>query len=212
MRDAQERARAYAVLAALFRAPTGEVLASLRAEGLGTLAGALEALGDDAALCEALAALRESLADASPAALRSAYDRTFEPTCGLACPPHETAHLDGGPQAQLLRTYRLADVAGFYRAFGVEPVPGSERADHVALELEFLHLLAVKEAVALGEPDAEHVAVCREAARHFVDDHLGDFAPRLAARLAEGAAHPLYAAAGRLLEGFVARDAARLAA
>ena len=74
---------------------------------------------------------------------------------------------------------------------------------------EFMQLLAVKEAVALGaEGQGEHAEVCRSASRAFLRDHLGAWVPRLAKRLDEGAEHPLYAAAGRLLDRFVVFDGA----
>ena len=68
----------------------------------------------------------------------------------------------------------LADVAGFYRAFGVEPAARvSERADHVAVQLEFLYLLAYKEGHALRRDGPERVELCRDAQRAFLRAHLG---------------------------------------
>ena len=145
--------------------------------------------------------------------LCDAYERIFEASGGLCCSPNETDHVADSPQEGLRRTYELADVAGFYRAFGVEVQPGTERADHVAAELEFMHLLAVKEVVTIDQSDAEERAeICREAARDFLRDHLGRFAPRLAERLEEASTEPFYAAAGQLLDRFVAGEAQRLGA
>ncbi|MFQ5873874.1 MAG: molecular chaperone, partial [Dehalococcoidia bacterium] len=137
----------------------------------------------------------------------------FDESSGLRCVPNEMAQLDGMPQLELTRTFELADIAGFYRAFGVEVSPGSERADYITTELEFMHLLAVKESIALQEEgEGEHAEVCRGASRAFLRDHLGRWAPRLGARLVEANADPVYSAAGQLLGSFVAFDAARIEA
>jgi TorA maturation chaperone TorD len=110
-----------------------------------------------------------------------------------------------------VRPSGVADVAGFYRAFGVEPISASERPDHISAELEFMQLLAAKEAVALGdEGEGERAAVCREAARAFLRDHLGRFVERFADAVEAGTREPFYLAAARLLAGFVTHDAARL--
>lgn len=208
------RALGYRALAQLFRPPEPAGLDSLRSRELPGLEEALEGLGADEGLREEVARLRGALDAAEEGPLRRAYEETFEPSGGLRCPPHETAQPIPSPQHAMRRTFELADVAGFYRAFGVETVPGGERPDHVAVELEFMHLLAVKEAVAHGEaPQAdEHLRLCREAQRSFLQDHLGQLAPALARSLAESAASPVYAAAGAVLAAFVAEDARRLGA
>lgn len=71
----------------------------------------------------------------------------------------------------------LADVAGFYRAFGVTPAARqAERQDHVAMQLEFLYLLAYKEGHALRHDGAERAELCRDAQRAFLRAHLGRWA------------------------------------
>ena len=141
--------------------------------------------------------------------LRRGYHDAFDESSGLCGVPNEMAQLDGMPQLELTRTFELADVAGFYRAFGVQVSRGSERPDHITAELEFMPLLAVKEAIAIQEEgDGEHAEVCREAAGAFLQDHLGRWALRLGERLMAANPHPVYSAAGRLLSGFVAYDTA----
>jgi DMSO reductase family type II enzyme chaperone len=204
-----DRACVYRGLAGLFRPPDPQGLDELRARGLPELRAALGRLGADAELLGAARAVATRLDETESGRVESGYEQTFEASGGLRCPPNETPHTQDTGEKALLRTYELADVAGFYRAFGVEVTPGSERPDHIAAELEFMHLLAVKEAVAEDEEAAaEHAAICRDATRAFLRDHLGNFAPRLAERLAETAADPLYADAGRLLSRFVAFDMA----
>ncbi|NIO03931.1 MAG: hypothetical protein GTN74_04765 [Proteobacteria bacterium] len=65
----------------------------------------------------------------------------------------------------------MADIAGFYRAFGVGF--GKERADHLSTELEFMRLLALKEAKALLDRQKENLAICNSAQKRFLHSHLG---------------------------------------
>jgi len=213
LRASLDRARVYRALARLFGPPDAQALDALRRNELPALRGALERLGSDAALTGAVDEVTRLLACADPGSLQRGFQATFEASGGLRCSPNEASHTADTPGHALTRTVEIADVAGFYRAFGVEVAPGTERPDHITAELEFMHLLAVKESVARSEGgEEEHVAVCRDAARTFLRDHLGRWAQRFAERLKEVADDSVYAAAGRLLGGFVASDAERLGA
>ena len=208
-----DRARIYRGLAHIFQVPDDGLLEDLRLHELPELRAALRRLGVDPKLQEAAQELVASLGAGRSESLERSYHETFDASGGLLCPPNEASHVADSPSRELTRTYDLADVAGFYRAFGVEVVPGSERPDHITAELEFMHLLAVKEMLAQGEDDgAEHAAICRDAARAFLRDHLGRWTDRFAARLEETGADPAYVAAGRVLDRFVALDTARLGA
>ena len=70
---------------------------------------------------------------------------------------------------------RLADLAAFYHAFGLEVAEDAgERHDHLCLELEFMCVLAAKEAYAHEHQlDAEQLAQCRDAQKTFLREHLG---------------------------------------
>ncbi len=81
----------------------------------------------------------------------------------------------------------LADLAGFYHAFGLDLDPSEvkEMHDHVAVELEFYAMLLAKEAYLVAHHDEEGVAVVSDARRKFLTDHLGGFVPAIAARLGD---------------------------
>jgi TorA maturation chaperone TorD len=110
------------------------------------------------------------------------------------------------------QSQEMADIAGFYRAFGFEVGgPVRERADHVAVELEFMHILALKEAYALDSGVAEHVAICREAQGKFLQDHLGRWIGLFAQSVAHNTAEDSsYAQMARFAAAFVQADAERL--
>jgi len=82
------------------------------------------------------------------------------------CPAYETAY--AGPFA---RQRELADIQGFYRAFGLDAV--GERGDHLSVECEFTSLLCVKEALARAGNLTDEADRIRNARKAFLRDHLG---------------------------------------
>ncbi|MCC6531632.1 MAG: molecular chaperone TorD family protein [Burkholderiales bacterium] len=154
-------------------------------------------------------ALRAVLSRLSLARWRAAHVKCFGYAISKECPPYEAEY----DQANLFqKTQTLADIAGFYRAFGLETAPVlHERADHASVELEFMHFLCLKEAHAVerGESCAR-IAQCRAAQARFVERHLGTWAPGFARRLRAVAGTGLYAALARLLEAFLTAEAKRL--
>lgn len=138
-------------------------------------------------------------------ALQTAYRRTFGLT-GSLC--YETEY---GLPHEFRQSQELADLSGFYRAFGFE-VGGAvrERPDHLAVELEFMQVLALKEAYAMEQGLTEQTEICQEAQRQFLRDHLGRWLGLFAHSLALNAPEGAYLALGRFAVAFVKADAARL--
>jgi len=212
-----DRARVYRALAQVFRRPDAESVLEACERNLPELCQALERLTRDASAAESsdLIGDARTLCDhfegTDVEQLRRSHHSAFDESSGTRCAPTEMDQLGGVPQLELTRTFEMADVAGFYKAFGVEVGDGNERVDHIATELEFMNLLAVKESIALqDEGEGEHAEICRNASRAFLRDHLGRWAPRLGERLAAADGDPVYSSAGRLLGGFVALDAERI--
>lgn len=103
------------------------------------------------------------------------YLSMFGPTPAGDASPYESFY---GNSHVFMQSQQLADIGGFYHAFGVEPRQG-ERSDHLAVELEFLSYLAVKES--LGTP--EQAEICRAATRSFLRDHVGRWVRAFAVRV-----------------------------
>ncbi len=141
----------------------------------------------------------------SLAALQAAYRQTFGAAGSLA---YETEY---GLPHEYRQSQEMADIAGFYRAFGFH-VGGKvrERADHVAVELEFMHALALKEAVALDQGTAEQTEICIDGQRQFLGDHLGHWIDLFAQSVVHNAPDSLYGPLARFAAAFVAADAERL--
>jgi TorA maturation chaperone TorD len=126
-------------------------------------------------------------------------------------PPYEGAW-EEAPQVAG-KAALLADVAGFYAAFGL--VPGAAQPDvedHIAAECEFMSALALKEAYALAEGDDEGVAITGAAQARFVGDHLGRWSGTFAEALRDASPLPYYGALADLLRAWVQAEIERLGA
>jgi DMSO reductase family type II enzyme chaperone len=145
------------------------------------------------AVVDALGALAAAMQETTLDRWREAHVATFGHVTLADCPLHETACTATDPFQQ---TQALADLAGFYRAFGLE-VGGEtgERADHLAIELEFMHYLAYREAWAREHHGTAQVALIRDAQRRFLEHHLGRWAPAVARAVTTRGEEPLRTAA-----------------
>jgi len=210
--EALARSRVYAYLGAWLRYPDEASWSALaRPEERAGFAEACDALGERAPY-RALPRHRGGLPLEGldgPEALAERYAAVFGHTISKTCPPYETEY---GNLHLFQQSDHLADLAGFYRAFGVAAEAGRERLDHIAIELEFLYLLTFKEARALEEGKAEAAALCRDAQAAFVEDHIGRWAPVFARRLERADPEGPFAAAARLLADFIGAEAQALAA
>jgi DMSO reductase family type II enzyme chaperone len=138
-------------------------------------------------------------------ALQSEYRRVLGLT-GSLC--YETEY---GLPHEFRHSQELADIAGFYNAFGF--VTGGvmrERPDHIAVEFEFLYLLALKQAYALETGLDEQAEICADARRNFLHDHIGHWVGLFAESLARMAPDSVYTALARFAVTFVRADADHL--
>lgn len=201
VRDALRRAVVYRVLAGAFAYPTREHL-----DEVGRTAATSAAVDPSPPVAEALRALAHAARDADAGLLAETHVALFER--GTACPPYEGAY--GVPQMSG-KAAQLADIAGFYAAFEMTPVPAQRDVDdHIGAELDFMAALALKEGWAAAEQEGEGFEIVRSAERAFVDDHLARWAEAFAARLLEVPPPDFYGAAARLLVAWLSDDCRRL--
>jgi putative dimethyl sulfoxide reductase chaperone len=188
----------FVALGAAFLEPGPDLLARLRAA-----ADEADVLPDDLAdRTRRLAATAETL---GLDALRESFVAQFGHVAMSDAPAYETLYAGAEVFAQAAT---LADVAGFYRAFGVEPSDGLHEApDHVSLELEFVGLLVLRAAIA---PTAEARETTLSACRSFLNEHLGRWAPLFFERVKRGGGFLSDAAA--LADRLVALQCARCGA
>jgi TorA maturation chaperone TorD len=176
MRTTVWRAAIYEALALAFSYPDEDTLADLVAS--------LEALRDhsvtresgaDAAVETVLVALGAAAADQLAAAFTTLF------TGDAPYTPCETDYEHDG----FAKSRHLADIAGFYRAFGLKVAsdrPGP--SDFIATELEFMSIVAQRQALAVANGWHEQRQVCEEAQRAFLEDHLGRWIPAFCRALA----------------------------
>jgi DMSO reductase family type II enzyme chaperone len=163
---------------------------------------------DDLDLGPLLDALRQTGND-----LAAEYQRVFGLVVPRECPPYETEyHSSSEP---FFRAQQLADIAGFYRAFGLDTsLKEPERPDHLALELEFMAFLLLKKRLALEsmttDTDADHASICDEAYARFFRDHLAWWIPSFATGLRRKAGTGFYAALGQILGAVVPAERGHL--
>jgi TorA maturation chaperone TorD len=161
-------------------------------------------LEEGPALQAGAAAVAQALGDGAD--LEGEYHRLFHTE--LPATPYETEY---GPERAARKGPTLADILGFYQAFGFRPAPAAaELPDHIGVELEFLSLLLMKEADARGRGAGEEAAIAADAARTFFADHLAQWAPAFSRGLGEAARHPFYVAMANLLQVFLEGEASRL--
>jgi TorA maturation chaperone TorD len=122
--------------------------------------------------------------------LQAEHRRVFSNVITLDCPPYETLF---GNDHVFAQSHVMGDIAGFYKAFGVELSRDvHERLDHLSVELEFMHFLAYKESYARCHDGSEKTQIVVDAQKKFVKDHIGRWVPLFAKMLGKKADSGLF--------------------
>lgn len=199
------RARLYGTLAAAFDRPDETVIATVEDGSI------VEELSTAATVLEGQEATAGPLADALPAdagALRSAYAEAFGNENEATVSQYETEY---APGTLVTNTDQLADMAGFYRAFGLDVASDSrDRPDYLPTQLEFATHLLAQRAYLRTEADETGVAIVTDAWAAFVEDHLGRWVPRFADAVHEEVDAPFYRVLADLLEALLEDETERL--
>ncbi len=186
------RASCYELLAHSFAYPDEERLADLRD-------AAEEVLKSEASIpFMRLAAIAREI---GREALEPVHVSLITFSSSPDCPAFESAYLGGDAQRQ---TQRMADIAGFYHAFGVDTAEGAYRPDDLSVELGFMGFLCRKEAYALEHLGPPRARQAHKAQRTFLENHLGTWAIVFGRKFASQApAGHFYALAGTALADWV---------
>lgn len=152
--------------------------------------------------------------------LQGAVDATREATLSLAseyvalftrnvlCSPYGSRYL---VRDVLARPRVLEEVMGYYTAFGVEVDRAQpDLPDHVGTELEFVGYLLAKEVYAYEAGWVERAAICRDARRRFLGEHLLHWFPAFRDQLHVQARLPFYPAVADLTLAVLEEDARAL--
>ncbi len=128
--------------------------------------------------------------------LQGEFTYLFETS--MKAPPRETSYeLDKAGR----RSVEMADILGFYRAFGLE-VKAPYEPDSLVAELEFLSFLYQKEHFLKGEG----LEVVRSAREKFLRDHIGRWYEVFTSKVKETAEETFYPLMADLLKAFLDRE------
>lgn len=174
MANLTQRAREFTLASVLTTYPSAETRELLEGLAGPACAGALHALLQGAG----------GLEDA-----QSAYCELFD-RGGQRASLYESEY---GRMRGMSKGNTLADIGGFYQAFGltIDQERAHELVDHIAVELEFYSTLLLKQELLLRGGDEEGVFVVSDARGKFLREHLGSLAQAIAER-AEVRAEPSY--------------------
>lgn len=190
------RADIYRLLAMCFDKPSDANLEAIKGlvnelceTGLSSEEGRIEAI---------LVNLNLSLQTSAPADLLDLYTRLFLTV--TAAPPSEGSYhmAERGPI--------LADISGFYEAFGFRARESAGPPDQMKMQLAFMHYMAMKTVNAATKDNQEHLDVTLEAQRKFLDDHIGRWEKRIAQKMVEYTEYPFYLAVADLLVAWIEED------
>lgn len=111
-------------------------------------------------------------------------------------------------EKRLLMSDARDEVLALYRAAGLEKRPSwKEGEDHVALELEFMQIMANRAVECLASGDMDGATSWLSRSKGFLDDHLGAWLPLLAQSMRDFARTTFYQGLSFMLEGFAESDA-----
>jgi TorA maturation chaperone TorD len=176
---------------------------------------------EDAAVARPLALGERPLADLDPASMfarlppsTAAFNELYEDNFGLLggskCPPYETEYVPSKFTFQ--RSNMLADIAGFYAAFGLQTSSSHpDRPDHVVLECEFLAQLLYLQwqcGESSSPESASQAQVCEEALRRFLQEHAAWWLPAFAKLLARQNPDGFYDGVAQFLAALLAAERA----
>ncbi|MBS0172206.1 MAG: molecular chaperone TorD family protein [Nitrospira sp.] len=115
--------------------------------------------------------------------LQTEHRRVFTNVITLDCPPYETLF---GNDHVFAQSHVMGDIAGFYKAFGVELSKDvHERLDHLSVELEFMHFLTYKESYSRCHDGIDKTEIVVEAQKKFIKNHIGRWVPLFCRMLAK---------------------------
>ena len=118
--------------------------------------------------------------------------------------PYESVYTS---ERRLLMQDARGEILALFRANGLEKDPSFKDAeDHIALELEFMQLMALRCAEALrAGNDEEALALVRSQAT-FMEDHLMNWAPLFTMEMLKFAKTDFYRGLSHVAQGFLTAD------
>ncbi|MBT3589542.1 MAG: hypothetical protein HOK52_15435 [Candidatus Marinimicrobia bacterium] len=203
------RSTLYGAVSALFSDPESEKFSIIMASGLqGEILDAcfqLEERGNQnkITLSGLFKKLMSNLKKSKMTKIRNEFVDVFGHTLSKQIAPYALEHLKNSDV--FYRTQKLADLNGFYKAFGME-VESIERADHISTQTEFLSFLLLKEWLADQNDLYDEKEICGKAFADFHNDHFFDWVEMFSQNLAKHVDGEFYSFAGKFLSEFLRKE------
>ena len=120
--------------------------------------------------------------------------------------PYESVYTS---ERRLLMQDARTEILALFRANGLEKDPSFKDAeDHIALELEFMQLLALRCAEALRAGNSDDALALVRSQATFLDEHLMAWVPLFTTEMLKFAKTDFYRGLSRITEGFLSEDQA----
>ncbi len=132
------------------------------------------------------------------------HARLFVGPFALLAPPYGSIYLEG--ERRLMGDSTLA-VGECYQEVGLEVAAGfTGTPDHIAVELEFMHFLVVKELDALSIEQLDRAQNFRQKQRAFLERHLAAWVPDFSRSVEEQAQTKFYQSLAATTRIFIESD------
>jgi TorA maturation chaperone TorD len=199
------RSRMYELLAKSFLYPTDLIFRYIRSDEYGECLfryGSLHETDGTPRMQELISSSRSEVLKRED--MESEYNRLFAHLGSAKCPPYESEY---GFDNIFQKTHAMADIAGFYRAYGLEVADtDTERVDFIATELEFMSYLLMSETYARANGIRQQVDVAIDTQKKFLRDHLGRWMGVFSTILIDSTKNPFYHSLGNAVQEFVERE------
>ncbi len=130
--------------------------------------------------------------------IKSEYLNIFD--VGRKISPYQTEYIT---EKLSRKPFELADIAGFYSAFGLnvnEGMRNKEALDHISIELEFMAILEWKAQYASENGQKENAKIVKDAKLKFLREHLAKWGFFFCHQIYELGGDSLFVRLARLLE------------
>ena len=132
------------------------------------------------------------------------FARLFVGPYNVPAPPYGSVYME--PGRRIMGNSTL-DVVKRYRHSGLDMAEDFKDApDHIAVELEFMHFLIIKELEAAGQGDVDRLGSCLLSRQSFLEDHLGAWVSEFAGNVDANAEIAFYQHLARATEVFIKDD------
>lgn len=196
-------AEIYGLISSAFKYPEDDLLDYIR-ESVGELPEAMQITDASPETIEKGMAFAAASVGTDPGEARRSFNEFFT--------GRKQASLDESEYetAIFYRHQRIADIAGFYGAFGFRVSEDAHmRPDFIGTELEFMCMLLLKRAYALEQGWEDKAEICMDAERKFFSEHLEWWIPQLCETIRGASECAFYRSLGNFLESFIQNEASK---